>query len=270
VTSTPGPEHQTGSAPAPLAPLRVSCPHCGQTIDVVPIVATPLHTGQPPAPEVNPQPASASPLLQLVHLARNALKQRGSPSGQQPATRPASPISPVVRRLTPIAAVLIALVSIALIWWSQIQPQPASPITPTPAVPATTATSAADHAATKAAIIETLTGYNRAETEAAALLQLDPIMPYLAADSPFAARRAAELAERRERNAPHRSILVRWGIGEITVDGDQATVVTQETWSNQEINAVAPEQATVRVTYTLRWDAVVGQWLIVESSQMGL
>ncbi|MBP1468424.1 hypothetical protein EYB53_022115 [Candidatus Chloroploca sp. M-50] len=86
----------------------------------------------------------------------------------------------------------------------------------------------------------------------------------------FAARRAAELAERQHRNAPHRSILVRWGIGAITVNGDTATAVTQETWSNQEAGAVAPEQATVRVTYTLRWDAVAGRWLIVDTSQMGL
>jgi hypothetical protein len=86
--------------------------------------------------------------------------------------------------------------------------------------------------------------------------------------SPFAARSAAELAERRERNAPHGSIPVRWGIGAITVDGDQATVVTQETWRNQKVNAVAPEQATVRVACTLRWDAAARRWLIVESEQM--
>jgi hypothetical protein len=40
--------------------------------------------------------------------------------------------------------------------------------------------------------------------------------------------------------APPRSILVRWGIGAITVNGDTATAVTQETWSNQEAGAVAP------------------------------
>jgi hypothetical protein len=78
-------------------------------------------------------------------------------------------------------------------------------------------------------------------------LLIDPIRPYLAPEGPFAARRAAELAERQRRNAPHRSILVRWGIGAITMDGDTATAVTQETWSNQEASAVAPEQATVRV-----------------------
>jgi hypothetical protein len=100
-----------------------------------------------------------------------------------------------------------------------------------------------------------LTRYNAAESEASALLLIDPIQPYLAPEGPFAARRASELAERQRRNVPHRSILVRWGIGEITVNGDTMTAVTQETWSNQEAGTVAPEQATVRVTYTLRWDA---------------
>jgi len=50
--------------------------------------------------------------------------------------------------------------------------------------------------------------------------------------------------------------------------GDSATAVTQETWSNQEAGATAPEQATVRVTYTLLLDAAAGRWLIVESGQM--
>lgn len=75
---------------------------------------------------------------------------------------------------------------------------------------------------------------------------------------------------KRRRNAPHRSILVRWAVGQITIVGTTATVVTQETWSNQEVGAVAPEQATVRVTYTLRWDAPARRWLIVESEQMGV
>jgi hypothetical protein len=94
--------------------------------------------------------------------------------------------------------------------------------------------------------------------------------PYLAPESLFATRRTAELAERQRRNAPHRSILVRWGIGAITVSGDTATAVTQETWSNQEAGAVAAEQATVRVTYTLRWDTAARRWLIVDTSQMPL
>jgi hypothetical protein len=162
---------------------------------------------------------------------------------------------------------LLAAVVVALIVWGRPGATNASPVS----VPATTAAvNRADIAAQEAAIRETLMGYNAAETEAAALLRIDPLTPYLAPEGPFAARRAAELAERQRRNAPHRSILVRWGIGAITVNGDTATAVTQETWSNQEAGTVAPEQATVRVTYTLRWDAAAGKWLIVETSQMPL
>jgi hypothetical protein len=84
------------------------------------------------------------------------------------------------------------------------------------------------------------------------------------------ALRLAQLTERQRRNAPHRSILVRWAVGPITIVGTTATVVTQETWSNQEAGAVAPEQATVRVTYTLHWDASADRWLIVASEQLGV
>jgi hypothetical protein len=161
---------------------------------------------------------------------------------------------------------LMAAVVVALIVWGRPGATNASPVGSVPAT--TAAVNRADIAAQEAAIRETLMSYNAAETEAAALLRIDPLTPYLAPEGPFAARRAAELAERQRRNAPHRSILVRWGIGAITVNGDTATAVTQETWSNQEAGAIAPEQATVRVTYTLRWDAVAGRWLIVETSQM--
>lgn len=63
---------------------------------------------------------------------------------------------------------------------------------------------------------------------------------------------------------------MRWGIGAIAINGDTATAITQETWSNQEAGAVAPEQATVRVTYTLRWDAAAERWLIVTSERTGV
>jgi len=56
-------------------------------------------------------------------------------------------------------------------------------------------------------------------------------------------------------------------LGQIAVTGTTATAVTQETWSNQEADAVAAEQATVRVTYTLRWDAAAGRWLIEEDAR---
>lgn len=62
---------------------------------------------------------------------------------------------------------------------------------------------------------------------------------------------------------------MRGGIGAIAINGDTATTITQETWSCQEAGAVAPEQATVRVTCTLRCDAA-GRWLIVTSERTGV
>lgn len=122
----------------------------------------------------------------------------------------------------------------------------------------------------EAAIIDTLTRYNRVESEAAALLTVEPLRPFIELGSPIAARRAAQLAERQRRNAPHRTILVRWAVGQIAISGTTATAITQETWSNQEGGAVAPEQASARVSYTLRWDEAAGRWLIVESELMNL
>ena len=163
---------------------------------------------------------------------------------------------------------LMITVVVTLVLWGR--PEAAAP-TPAASAPVAVPTAhGTDNATQEAAIRDTLTRYNAAETEAAALLLIDPIQPYLAPEGSFAARRASELAERQRRNAPHRSILVRWGIGEITVNVESATAVTQETWSNQEAGATAPEQATVRVTYTLRWDTAAGRWLIVDTSQMPL
>lgn len=148
-------------------------------------------------------------------------------------------------------------------WWGRPSATPGATVA-TPTVPSSNST------ATEAAILDTLTRYNRAESEAAARLSIEPLRPFIDPSGPFAQRRAAQLAERQQRNAPHRTVLVRWAVGQIAVEGTTATVVTQETWSNQEAGAVAPEQATVRVTYTLRWDATTGRWVIVNTNQIPL
>ncbi|MEI8305554.1 MAG: hypothetical protein WCF99_00685 [Chloroflexales bacterium] len=157
----------------------------------------------------------------------------------------------------------IVLVGTLLMWWGHPITTPGATV-PTPTVSSSNSTT------TEAAILDTLTRYNRAESEAAARLSIEPLRPFIDPSGPFAQRRAAQLAERQQRNAPHRTVLVRWAVGQIAVAGTTATVVTQETWSNQEAGAVAPEQATVRVTYTLRWDATAGRWLIVDTSQIPL
>jgi hypothetical protein len=167
----------------------------------------------------------------------------------------------------------IALIGALLIWLGQPAGAPARTSLP-PVIQATTpalpSASTRNPSTDEAAILDTLTRYNSAESEAAALLTIEPLRPFMDPKGAFAQRRVTQLAERQRRNAPHRTILVRWAVGQMRVEGTTATVVTQETWSNQEAGAVAPEQATVRVTYTLRWDGTAGRWLIVESDQMGL
>jgi hypothetical protein len=246
--------------------IRVNCPYCGHPIDVVPINAVPASSA--PASPTTP------PAVRAVRTVLAGLIHRLVPVSEPAAAIGTSPLpdqasSAGSRRWMLLGVVLLmAAVVVALIVWGR---PGATNVSPVGSVSATTAAvNSAGIAAQEAAIRETLMSYNAAETEAAALLRIDPLTPYLAPEGPFAARRTAELAERQRRNAPHRSILVRWGIGAITVNGDTATAVTQETWSNQEAGAVAPEQATVRVTYTLRWDAVAGRWLIVDTSQMPL
>jgi hypothetical protein len=203
-------------------------------------------------------------LAGLIHRLVPISDPAGSASGTSPPSDQA--ISAGRRRWMLLGVVLLmAVVVVALIVWGRPGATNASPVGSFPAT--TAAVNSADIATQEAAIRATLMGYNAAETEAAALLRIDPLTPYLAPEGPFAVRRAAELAERQRRNAPHRSILVRWGIGAITVNGDTATAVTQETWSNQEAGAVAPEQATVRLTSTLRWDAAAERWLIVEPAR---
>jgi len=246
--------------------IRVNCPYCGHPIDVVPINAVPASSA-PASPTTPPAVRAVRTVLAgLIHRLVPISDPAGSAIGTSPL--PDQAISAGSRRWMLLGLVLLmAAVVVALIVWGRPGATNASPVS----VPATTtAVNSADIAAQEASIRETLMSYNAAETGAAALLRIDPLTPYLAPEGPFAARRTAELAERQRRNAPHRSILVRWGIGAITVNGDTATAVTQETWSNQEAGAVAPEQATVRVTYTLHWDVAAGRWLIVETSQMPL
>lgn len=266
----PDPAHTsraTSAQPPSIAPVRVSCPHCGQPIDVVPVVTTAV----PAAPA--PSQTLLSPVLQAARGALTALGHQVAPTWMRspspnPSEQETGQSTPRSRGLTLLLVVMLVLVGGALIWWGRPQPALAPP--PVQVTPTAGSAQRASVSAAEQALVETLSGYNRAETEAAALLTIEPLLPFIDPTSPFAVRRAQHLAERRQQNAPHRTILVRWAIGTITVSGTTATVVTQETWSNQEAGAVGTEQATVRVTYTLRQDQATGRWLIVESSQMAL
>jgi|GEM_PF-6343227 len=121
-------------------------------------------------------------------------------------------------------------------------------------------------AVAEAAIIAMLRAYNTAETEAAETLEFAIIAPFLDPDGPFYAERQTAMQERVIALRPHSTILQEWVLGTITIRDNEATVVTQEVWSNQERGAVAPVIARVRVTYTLRFDAGEETWMIVSSS----
>jgi len=114
---------------------------------------------------------------------------------------------------------MACFIGAVLMLWDRLGEAPADALTATP-----TGIAAPAEPATDTAIRDTLTRYNAAETEAAALLTIEPLRPFLDPCGPFATRRASELAERQRRSAPHRSLLVRWAIGAIKVNGDSATV----------------------------------------------
>lgn len=252
--------------PPSVVPIRVTCPHCGHVLDVVP----PRVTAASPDPR-SPEAAPASRAGWLGHVMSQAFARRSGPFSAGSAPVQAEQTAPVPRPWGRIVLVVlgITMVGTLLIWLGQPAGSTGAE-NPTPAAQPTPAANPNSLSTDEAAILDVLTSYQRAESEAAALLSIAPLQPFIDPTGPFAQRRLAQLAERQRRTAPHRSILVRWAIGPITMVGTTATVVTQETWSNQEAGAVAPEQATVRVTYTLRWDAAAGRWLIVESEQMGV
>jgi hypothetical protein len=267
---------QSQEAASRVAPIRVTCPHCGRPLDVVPVLAA--SSGS----EVNPERPTPSPAGRIGRAALSAVQRRLFPFSaaaeqqRQPGSQGASdiaPAAPLSWRATLLAMLGIVIIAALLIWFGQpggVSRETEATPPAQAAQPTLAATNAGGLSIDEAAILDTLTRYNSAESEAAALLTIEPLRPYMDPNGPFAQRRIAQLTERQRRNAPHRTILVRWAIGQISVAGTTATVVTQETWSNQEAGAIAPEQATVRVTYTLHWEAATGQWLIVESSQMDL
>lgn len=256
------------------AKLRVLCPHCNEPIDLSNVVAPPNTSNTQNTPE------TTSPFLMLGRASSCIFVKHLFPVGSVFAS---SKVADIEDRVSWPAAIrshwkfLIAFVAgivmicLLLMFWGKPQVSSSENVAmPESINPASTASAQRVDEATKPVILETLAQYNRAETEAGALLTMTPLEPLLVPDGPLAERRSKQVAERQQRKAPHRTLLLRWSIGEVRVSGDTAKVITQETWSNQEADAIAPEQATVRVTYTMHWDQTKQRWLIVDSNQMPL
>jgi hypothetical protein len=139
--------------------------------------------------------------------------------------------------------------------------------TPISAIGAATGSSAAPPPE-QVALLAVIAQYNAADQQVAATLTLDPIHPFLDERGPLFARRSSEIRQRKVGSAPHATRLLRWAVGAITIDaaGTTATLVTQETWENQETGAVAPQTVTARVTYTLRRANAQAPWRIYDAT----
>ena len=83
-----------------------------------------------------------------------------------------------------------------------------------------------------AAVLAIAAAYNQASITAAALNSTEPMAPLLAADGSAWAEVQAEYARRSARGETHNPALTRWGVLAISVQGDTATVETQEQWDD--------------------------------------
>jgi hypothetical protein len=115
-------------------------------------------------------------------------------------------------------------------------------------------------------VLNVVAAYNQASITAAVLGRADPMAPYLAPDGTTWAEVQVEYARRATRGEAHDPALTRWGVLRIAVDGDTATVETQEQWD--DLTSVGGQIVSskrgilTRNTYTLRRSPGMGRWLI--------
>ena len=83
-----------------------------------------------------------------------------------------------------------------------------------------------------AAVLAVVAAYNQASITAAVLSTTEPMAPLLAPNGSAWAEVQAEYARRSARGETHAPALTRWGVLAISVQGDTATVETQEQWDD--------------------------------------
>jgi hypothetical protein len=168
--------------------------------------------------------------------------------------------------------VVLALIAGSMAWRSANATNARTPSAAQMATTAADGSSApaetADTSGEEAAIITTITRYNAAEAQVGASLSVEPILPYLDPAGPLLDRRSDTVAQRAQQQLTHAPRLIQWSIGTVSVTGTTAVVTTVETWENQEKAMPAPQQATVRVTYHMRFDADQQRWLITDTEMV--
>jgi hypothetical protein len=117
-------------------------------------------------------------------------------------------------------------------------------------------------------VLNVVATYNQASIAAAVLGRPDPMTPYLAPDGKTWAEVQAEYQRRATRGETHNPALSRWGVLQIVVDADTATLETQEQWDDVVSiggQVVSSQRGILtRNSYTLRRSPSLGRWLITD------
>jgi hypothetical protein len=259
-----------------------TCPHCGGELALSAPALPPTATDPSISPGtalMSPTAPALGPLAQVVGrwldrlfpITRALRWPQPALVAPVPATGARARWGRWAPLLLSIAVILLWLILRAVTGNSSTSAAPA-PVASIPTIGAVRA-SPAVFSPEQAALLAVVAQYNAADQQVAVMLALDPIRPFLDERGPLLARRVQELTRRKQTNATHTTRLLRWAVGAITIDaaGTTATLVTQETWENQEAGAVAPSIATARVTYTLRRANTQMPWRIynVTSTMLG-
>lgn len=147
-------------------------------------------------------------------------------------------------------------------------------VAPAPPRAAATAPAATPVAPTPAAapeverqVLAVITSYNQASISAGLLARPDLLAPYLAPDGAAWTAVQTEYARRLARGETSDAALTRWGVLQLQVADDTATVVTQEQWdvvTSVGGSVIRSRRGVLtRNTYTLRRDGA-SAWRITD------
>ncbi|SRR5258706_9776821 len=169
-----------------------------------------------------------------------------------------------------IGIMMVALALRPLVWQTQVPAASYAPSSETASIPVPATEPLAQLAANggQDEVLNVIAAYNQASITAAVLGRPDPMAPYLAPDGSTWAEVQAEYQRRATRGETHDPALSRWGVLQIVVDADIATVETQEQWDDMMSiggQVVSSRRGMLtRNTYTLRRSPSLNRWLITD------
>jgi hypothetical protein len=143
---------------------------------------------------------------------------------------------------------------------TEAQPIASSAVSPAAALSTATATSY------EAVVLELVMAYNQASIRAAVLNTPNPMAGYLAPDGAAWSEVQTEYQRRVASSETHEPALTRWGVLRLTLDGDTATVETQEHWDDitriSGIVVASKRGILTHNTYELRRAPDTSDWRI--------